>query len=499
MQIVRDLAGYSLGRSDLVRRAMAKKKHKVMEEERINFINGIVDKNGNVVVPGAIRNGISEKAANEIFDQMMDFASYAFNKSHAAAYAVVAYQTAYLKKYYPVEFMAAMLTSVMGSNDKVAFYIESCKRMGIKVLPPDINESNVTFTVSAGKIRFGLAAVKNVGKAAIISIIKARKNKGRFVSFTDFCQKVGEGISVNSGNGGASSINKKAVESLIKAGAFDSIGHYRSQLLAVFEQIMEGISQDKKRNIDGQISLFDMAESNMDSLTDVVPDIKEFDKKYLLAMEKEMTGLYLSGHPLMEYSSELEALTNMTTSEIIGNMGEEQETAEETGIELDGKSVTMGGIITSVKIKATKSNSIMAFITLEDMYGSIEVLVFPKVLEKYNKLIQEDGLVLIGGRLSIREEETPKLLAEDVKPLKKNSNSKLYLKIASCRYNELIHEIKPLLSSYKGGTPVYLCIEDEALKRRNVKVAGRDLWVEVGPELLDRLQGILGKDCVKVC
>lgn len=487
MQIVRELAGYSMGRCDLVRRAMSKKKHKVMEEERKNFIYGITDEKGDIIVAGAVRNGVNERAANDIFDQMMDFASYAFPKSHAAAYAVVAYQTAYLKKYYPVEFLAAMLTSVMGSNDKIAFYIETCRRMGIEVLPPDINESNVSFTVSNSKIRFGLAAVKNVGRAAIVSIIKSRREKGRFVSFTDFCQKVGDG-----------EVNKRAVESLIKAGAFDSMGKYRSQLLAIYEQVMDGVSQDKRRNLDGQLNLFDMSGSEINSVTDVVPNIKEFEKRHLLAMEKEMTGLYLSGHPLLEFSDELETDTTINTSEILGNVGEDHEVVSEGRVELDNRMVVMGGIISSVKIKATKNNTIMAFITIEDLFGSIEALVFPKVYEKFSKLVQEDNIVLIKGRLNVREEESPKLLAEDIKPLKKHDNAKLYLKISADSYNTVLPGIKSVLSSARGQTPVYLCIDDEKNSKKDVRVASKDLWVEVSEELLGKLGDILGDESVKL-
>ncbi len=493
MQIVRDVAGYSMGRADLVRRAMAKKKHKVMEEERKNFIYGIVDKDGNVTVPGAVRNGISEKDANDIFDQMTDFASYGFNKSHAAAYAVVAYQTAYLKRYYPVEFFAAMLTSVMGNNDKVAFYIKCCKKMNISVLPPDINESDVTFTVSGGKIRFGLAAVKSAGKNAIASIITARKNKGKFQSFTDFCRKVTGG-----------DLNKKAVESLIKAGAFDSLGHYRSQLLSIYEQVIDSISQDKKRNIDGQISLFDTVGEKNDSIKDIVPDISEFGKKYLLAMEKEMTGLYLSGHPLDEYSMELEKYTTVNTSEIMPADSNEYngDAIQQSIFQLDNKKVTMGGIITSVKIKATKNNTLMAFIMLDDMYGSIEVLVFPKVYEKYNRLVQEDSFVLIKGRLSIREEDTPKLLAEDIKQLQKSDEikgTKLYLRIQSDRYSMTMPGVKRILAFYKGDTPVYLCVEDIKNSNKTVSIASRSLWVKIDQNMLKKLYGILGKENVKVC
>lgn len=407
---------------------------------------------------------------------------------------MVGYQTAYLKRYYPVEFFAAMLTSVMGNNDKVAFYIETCKRMGIEVLPPDINESNVTFTVSGSKIRFGLAAIKNVGKSAIVSIIKARKEKGRFISFTDFCQKTGNG-----------ELNKRAVESLIKAGAFDSIGCFRSQLLAVYEQVMDGISGDRRRNLDGQISLFEMAGSKMEAHKDILPNIKEFEKRYLLAMEKEVTGMYLSGHPLSEYEDELGVYTTINTSEIFGNMGGEEENVAQHRSELDNRIVTMGGIIASVKIKATRSNSIMAFANLEDMYGSIEVLVFPKIYEKYNRLVQEDNMVLIKGRLSIREDEAPKLLAEDIRSLNNLSNAtpkngrKLYLKIPSDKYNNMISALKPLLSSAKGETPVYICIDDRESGRKNMKMANRGLWVEINDDLISKLHKLLGEDSVKVC
>lgn len=493
MQIVRDLAGYSLGRSDLVRRAMSKKKHKVMEEERKNFIYGIVDENNNILVPGAVRNGISEKVANEIFDQMIDFASYAFNKSHAAAYAVVAYETAYLKRYYPVEFFAAMLTSVMDNNEKVAFYIECCRKKGIKVLPPDINESNVTFTVAGGGIRFGLAAVKNVGKSVIISIINVRKQKGNFRSFTDFCQKTA------ASDAKESPINKKAVESLIKAGAFDSMGHFRSQLLAVYEQVMDSAAQDKRRNIDGQISLFDMSKDETNSISDTLPNIKEFESKRLLSMEKEMIGLYLSGHPLTEYADELNMITTMTTSGIVENTGEDMLEVGEGKMELDGKYVTMGGIISSVRIKATRNNSIMAFAVLEDMYGSVEMLIFPKILERYSKLIHEDDLVVIRGRLSIREDETPKLLVENVNSLKKFKDCKLYLKIPSIKYNDLISRIKPVLLSSKGTTPVYLCVDYGVNNKRNIEVANKSLWVSPNKELIDKLNDILGNESVKIC
>lgn len=407
----------------------------------------------------------------------------------------MAYQTAYLKRYYPVEFFAAMLNSVMDNSDKVAFYIETCKRMGIEVLPPDINESGVTFTVKGGSIRFGLAAIKNVGKPAMLSIIKARNEKGKFKSFTDFCQKVDIG-----------DLNKRAVESLIKAGAFDSLGHYRSQYLAIYEQVMDGVAGDRKRNLEGQLSLFDVGGKVEDNVKDQVPDIKEFEKKHLLAMEKEMTGLYLSGHPLADYEKELKVRTTISTSQIYSGMPQEEDEANEQRMELDNKKVIMGGIITSVKVKATKNNSIMAFITLEDMYGSIEVLVFPKVYEKYTKLVQEDNLILIKGRLSLREDEEPKLLAEEIWPLKRPGDDgtgpneeKLYIRVPHDRYNDIISSVKSVLSAFKGSTPVYICIEDRGNKKRNIMAASKNLWVEVNQELLDRLNQILGEDNIKVC
>ncbi|MDD3438492.1 MAG: DNA polymerase III subunit alpha, partial [Clostridiaceae bacterium] len=305
MQIVRDLGGYSMGRSDLVRRAMGKKKADVMAKERENFINGIVDEAGNLVVKGCVRNGIPADTAADIFDEVAKFAGYGFNKSHAAAYAIIAYQTAWLKYYYPVEFSAALITSVMGNSKKVAEYIQHCKSKGIEVLPPDVNESSVSFTVKENKIRFGLAAVKNVGINAVLSIIKARQEKGRFDGLYDFLQKMDYSI-----------INKRTVESLIKCGAFDSFGVYRSRMLAVYEKLMESIQGQKKNNVEGQISLFDTIDDSENIIGNIYPDINEYPKKNMLSMEKEMLGLYISGHPLEEYKSELQASVTITTAEL---------------------------------------------------------------------------------------------------------------------------------------------------------------------------------------
>lgn len=483
MQIVRDIGGYSLGRSDLVRRAMSKKKHSVMEEERKNFIHGLTDKSGTITIPGAVRNGVSEKIANQLFDMMMDFASYAFNKSHAAAYAVVAYQTAYLKKYYPVEFMAAMLTSVMGTNEKVAFYINACRKMNIDVLPPDINESHVSFTVIDNKIRFGLAAIKNVGKGAIYSIISARKEKSPFTGFVDFCQKVN-----------LSDVNKRAVESMIKSGAFDSLGFKRAQLLNVYERTMESVVNDRKRNIEGQVSFFSMGSDNKLNNRDDFPDIKEFDKKYILAMEKEMLGLYISGHPLDEYKDELETMTNTRISDII-TVGDEESGENHFTVE-DGQRVIIGGIVSGINIKATRNNDIMAFINVEDLFASIEILVFPKTYQKCSRFIQEDSIVRIRGRVSVKEDEQPKIIAEDIEPLKKSAFEfdKLYLRLEDNTWEAQIEELKDTLSRYRGSCPVYVVLK----QARKKLMASRDLWVKLDPDLIIELKQKLGEDNVKL-
>lgn len=484
MQIVRDIAGYSMGRSDLVRRAMSKKKHSVMEQERKNFIYGLLDDKGGLLVPGAVRNGVSEEVANKLFDLMMDFASYAFNKSHAAAYAVVAYQTAYLKKYYPVEFMTALLTSVMGNNEKIAFYIYACRKMGIDVLPPDINESSVNFSVSGNKIRFGLAAIKNVGKGAIYSIISDRKDNGPFRGFTDFCERVS-----------LSDVNKRTVESLIKAGAFDSFNLKRSQLLNVYEKVIDSIINNKRRNLDGQISLFTIDTKDNLNNKDDFPDIKEFDKKYLLSMEKEMLGLYISGHPLDDYIQELNLLTNTQISDIV-TIEEEEGIISQSKFQ-DGQKVIVGGIISQINIKSTKKNDIMAFIKVEDIFASIEVLIFPKVYQKYSKMLLEDSMVIIKGRISIREDEQPKIIAEDIEPLKKQStidNRKVYIRLNDSSWKTQIENLKPLLLRYKGPNPVYVVL----MESKQTLMASREMWVEISEEFLKELNGALGNENVKI-
>jgi len=496
MQVVRELAGYSMGRADLVRRAMAKKKISVMEQERKNFIHGIDDEEGNIIVMGAVRNGVDEETANKIFDEMMDFASYAFNKSHAAAYAVVAYQTAWLKCYYPVEFMAALLNSFLGNSDKISQYIHECRNLGIEVLPPDINESDVKFTVVNGKIRFGMAAIKNVGENAVKSIILERNSRGSYKGLRDFLERVD-----------GKDVNKRCVESLIKSGAFDSMGIFRSKLIAVYEKMMDGISQIRKKNMEGQLSLFDLPSDRnsekeqakdrlLDDDSDIYPDIKEYPNKVILSMEKEMLGLYISGHPLREFEKEIAQRVNIFSSDL--NTGQEE---VEEGIVnneqkdlYDGMIVTVGGIITSKKTKTTKNNNLMAFLTLEDLYGTMEIIVFPTVLEKYSKLVEIENIVLIKGRISIKEEEQPKIICEEVSPLKKTVLRKLYLRVNDDVNNELMESAFCILKFFGGNTPV--CLYDE--QQNKVKVLEREYWVSLNDIVLDELKSVLGDENVRV-
>lgn len=428
MQIVRDLAGYSLGRADLVRRAMGKKKLDVMAKERDVFINGQVDENGNIIVPGCIRNGIDEKSANKIFDEMAEFAKYAFNKSHAACYAVVSYQTAFLKRYYPAEFMSAMLNSYLGNLDKVPIYIDECKALGIRILKPDINISELKFIVDnsclkeeninrVGDIRFGLGSIKNVGIAPVEIIINERIKNGKFKSFVDFCERIS-----------GEAVNKKCIESLIKAGAFDEFKENRNTLLSSFESIIDIIQSSKKKALEGQFSMFDLAINSEQG--NVAEDIKysfiiqeEFSEKELLSQEKEMLGLYLSGHPLENLKEQIKKQTTIFSKDILlidnkslGADNNEIDAQDFTSIEnyKDGQEVKIVGVILSIKKKFTKNNKIMAFITIEDLYGQIEVLTFENTYLKAKDVLIEENIVLIKGRLSIREEEKTTVIANDI-------------------------------------------------------------------------------------
>ena len=407
MQIVRELAGYSLGRADLVRRAMGKKKLDVMAKEREIFSHGQTDENGNVIVPGCVRNGIDEKSANKIFDEMAEFAKYAFNKSHAAAYAVVSYRTAYLKAYYKEELMAATLNSFLGNLDKVPIYIEECKKLQIEILKPDINESDVKFTVKNGKIRFGLGSIKNVGNA-VNAIVDERKRNGQFKSFEDFCERIQK-----------ESVNKKCIESLIRAGAFDNMEHTRRTLLESFETILDTISDGNRKTMENQVSMFDISENtNINEIKYNYTIREEFSEKELLSMEKEMIGFYISGHPLEKYREQIEKTSNINSIQLSGEDLEQ-------GMELkDGQFVKYIGIVTSIKKKYTKNNTIMAFVTIEDLYGTAEIIVFDSVYSKASNILIEDSIVLVEGRISIREDEASTIVARDIKLFNTESTTK---------------------------------------------------------------------------
>ncbi len=476
MQIVRDIGGYSLGRADLVRRAMGKKDMHVMEEERQNFIYGEVDENNEVLIAGAIRNGVDEKSASKIYDLMIDFANYAFNKSHSAAYAVVAYRTAWLKYYYPVEFMAALISSIMGKTSSVSLYIQECKRLGIEILSPDVNESYNKFTVSDGKIRFGLSAVKNVGENFTNAVVNARKD-GRFKSFTDFIERVIK----TDGN----VMNKRAIESLIKCGAMDSLGGNRAQLLSIYEKTIDGINADRKRNIEGQFSIFDQIETKENK--DNLPDLKEFPKNILLAMEKEIVGIYISGHPLEAYESKLEKVSTMTSFDILHS-------EEEPNGPRDGDRVVIGGIIVEKKNKITRNNNMMAFISFEDLFGTIECIIFPMTYERYSEYIQDDELIIIDGKVSMSEVEEPKIIVERIRPLNVSEGEKIYLKMSNSSPTNTFEKLKGLLRQNSGETPIYLYIE----KENKMVVADRSLWVRNNELTINKLKDLLGEESVKI-
>jgi DNA polymerase-3 subunit alpha len=481
MRIVRDLAGYTYGRSDLVRRAMSKKKRDAMETEKDYFINGKKDEEGNVEIVGCVANGISKGAAEEIYAQMVSFAEYAFNKSHAAAYAVLAYQTAYLKAHYPVEFMAALMDSVIGDSDQVAKYIRDCEKMKIEILPPDILESRSKFTVKDGKIRFGLLGVKNVGQGVADAIIRMREEKAcpknifQFFNNIEICE-----------------INKKAIESLIKAGAFDSLNENRAQLLAVYESLMDSANNDYKRTIKGQLSLF---EENSDIMQDCgysneLPDVKNFSKNILISMEKEMLGVYITGHPLEDYASKINKIETVTTEDIL-----DEEHNENI---YDGMRVTLAGIISDKKTLVTKKNNLMAFIQLEDLVGSIEVIVFPNIYERHKDLIDEDSIVVIKGTINCKEDEAAKILADQIFPLEGYSeeslNTAIKLKIPIVMDEEaVLREIKDILLKHPGDTPVLIYLESA----RKCLKAETSLWVRPSNEFFRALEEVLGNENIK--
>ncbi len=474
MQIVRDLGGYTLGRSDLVRRAMSKKKQSVMEKERANFIYG----NPEEGVPGCIARGIPEAVASQIYDEMMDFAKYAFNKSHAACYAVVAYQTAYLKYYYPVEFMAALMTSVIDNPRKVAEYIMTCRSMGISILPPDINQGERGFSVTEGSIRYALNAVKGVGRPVIDAVVEERRVRGPYTNLRDFITRVAD-----------TEVNRKAIENFIKAGAFDSLPGTRKQFMSAYVQIMEQTIHDKKNNMAGQISLFDIvSEEEREDFNVRLPDVGEYPREMLLAFEKEVLGIYVSGHPLQEWE-ELwkKGITNTTADFMLD---------EETGQTLvkDNARAVIGGLITDKKIKYTKNNKVMAFLQVEDLFGSVEVVVFPQSYEKYSDKLVEDDKVFIQGRVSLEDERDGKLICERITSFDQVPR-KLWIKFPDAgAFKEKEGELMALLADSDGKDSVIIYID--AMKAVKRLPPNRNVCAD--EVLLGKLSENYGKDNIKV-
>jgi len=510
MRIVRELGGFSYGRSDIVRRAMSKKKKDVMNREKEIFIHGVLDDDGQVVVEGCVRRGVPAKVAESIFNDMEDFAKYAFNKSHAAGYGIIAFQTAYLKAHYPVEFMAASMTSMIGNQSKVARYIQDCHRMGIEILPPDVNHSYGSFSVEHDKIRFGLKSVKNVGRGIIASIIEHRP----FTDFSDFCEKVDH-----------KELNKRAVESLIKAGAFDQFEHNRAQLLASFDKIVDAIHNEKRRNVKGQLSLFGMdGMDNMNAgMLEKMANVNELKEKVKLNFEKDVLGLYLTGHPLNEHKSLVERVSSM-------NLNELKEAAKDPLFQRkkDGKRFNLAGMLIHKKNMTTKSGKIMSFIQVEDLYDAIEIIVFPKIYDRCMHLLKEDQFVIVVGRLNFKEDEDPKLIADNVmvlnennarellssktamkqvqhkstkqvqqKPIKqvqqKPKITKMFLKLVT-KDEDLLQQILSELKASPGKMPVVIYFADT----KNKMIAPEHLWVNSSERLIRTLKDILGNDAVIV-
>ena len=496
MQVFQSLAGYSLGKADMVRRAMSKKKMKELEKERINFIYG----NEELGIDGAVKRGVPENIAASLFDEIMDFANYAFNKAHAVCYAVVSFRTAYLKCHYPREYMAALLTSVLDSSDKISEYIQAAREMGISVLPPDVNESYDSFSVSGRDIRFGLAAVKGVGRSFMKQLVEEREAGGLFTSFQDFCERMYD-----------RELNRRALESLIKAGAFDSMGYRRSQLIKIVNAVVDAIAQSRRKNIEGQMDLFGMGNDAVQDTQIALPDIPEVSKRELLSMEKETTGLYLSGHPMDEYRELAQKASAASIRRIIDDLsGENASPAYK-----DGMTVRLACVITAVRLKSTKNGSMMAYVTVEDESASIELVVFPRSLQQCGAYLTEDSAVLLTGRIDAREDEAPKVLLNEAQPLteaavgsmlaKENPGQsvysdqqaaklapqKLYLRITSMKSDEWPH-IKAVLLSQPGDTPVYLYPMDTKKKT----LAKRAYWCQPDVPLLEKLRFLLGEEDV---
>ncbi|MBR2901586.1 MAG: DNA polymerase III subunit alpha [Clostridia bacterium] len=514
MRIFRELAGFSLGRADLIRRAMSKKKLSVMEKEKQVFIHGQKAPDGTVEVEGAVARGVPLPVAEHIYEEMLSFASYAFNKAHAACYALVSYYTAWLKHYYPVEFMAAMINSFISSSGRIAFYSKECEHMGIKILPPDINKSECKFSTEGNNIRIGFAAISGVGEGPGNDVVAERKANGEFSSFTDFVKRT-QGTSVN----------KKVVEGFVKSGVFDGLGVYRSRLMATFEDIMDSEAGSRKHNLSGQISLFgEEEESNM---VETYPNIPEYDLRTLLELERSTLGIYVSGHPLNEYETVLDKLVNFTSmnvSKAIDEEGAVSESGTETNIYDDGDNVVTGGIISGVKTKLTKTGDMMAFVTLEDYYGEMEVIVFPKVMQRCKMIVEPGSIVIVSGHISQRDDEDTKVIAgdiyriEDVKDglparqyVNRNSDNngsagehrdgqsvqytqpkrpKLYLRLMPELTPEDRHVMLATLEFFSGDTMVYF------YENGQYAVADRKYWVDSTEFMISKLKDLLGADNV---
>ena len=473
MQIVRNLAGYTRGRSDLVRRAMSKKKAAVMEKERQNFVYG----NEAEGVPGCIANGISEQVANKIYDEMIDFAKYAFNKSHAAAYAVVSYQTAFLKYYYPVEFMAALMTSVIEMPNKVAEYIQVCRQMGISILPPDVNCGIYGFSVDHGAIRYGLSAIKSVGRPVINALVEEREKNGTYRSLKDFIERL-TGI-----------VNKRAIENFIKAGALDCLEGNRRQKMNVYGQIVDSIAQEKKNSFAGQMSLFDLVSDEDKKDFEIrMPNVGEYDKEMVLAFEKEVLGIYLSGHPLEGYRGIMDKMISAKTTDF--------QPDEESGIPkvYDGQKVIIGGMITERTIKYTRNNKVMAFLTVEDLVGTVEVVVFPRDYEKWQTLITDDARVFIQGRVNAEDDRPSKLILEKVHSFE-DIPREIWIQFKDkAEYSAAEAELQSFLQSASGTSAVVIYLKDvKAMKRLPAAFC-----IRINEEILSELKKKYGESNVKV-
>ena len=475
MQIVRDLAGYTLGRSDLLRRAMSKKKGDVMQKERQIFVYGD-EANG---VPGCVKNGIDEKTANKIYDEMIDFAKYAFNKSHAAAYAVVAYQTAWLKYYYPVEFMAALMTSVIENPSKVAEYIYACRQMNIRILPPDINRGEAAFSVDGDNIRYGLAAIKSIGKPVIQAIVDERNAFGPYRSLEDFITRLSS----------RDVLNKRAIENFIKAGALDTLGGTRKQFMSIYIQIVDHVNQEKKYSMAGQLSLFDMASEDQKAEFQIrLPDVGEYSKENLLTFEKEVLGIYISGHPLEAYEEKWRKVITATTSDF-----QPDDDTGRTKVH-DGARVIIGGMITDKTVKHTKTNQMMAFVTVEDLLGTVEVVVFPRDYEKNRQYLEPDSKVYIRGRVSEEEEKASKLICESVIPFEQKKRE-LWIQFPDkAAWNDEEQIIYGYLADSEGNDEVVIY----CAKERAVKKLPRNRNISINQQVLSRLMNHYGESRVKV-